>query len=150
MGPSPVPPRRPQSSRVPTGLPGIKTVVTLLLLLLLPSLALYRLSEGVDWRLLAGGVTLVSLSTWFLYRSDKRKAQAGAWRTPESTLHLAGLIGGWAAAFLAQRRFRHKIAKKRFQIFYWAIVFLHQFAALDYLRGWQLSLGVWRLIRHYH
>lgn len=142
-------PRKPPRPGLPAGNFSNAAAVALTLLLILPAIALRRLSETADWRLLAGALLLVSMVTWFFYRSDKRKAQAGTWRTPESTLHLAELAGGWPAAFLAQRRYRHKIAKTRFQVFYWAIVLLHQFAALDYLRGWQLSLGVLRVVRQF-
>ena len=116
-------------------------------LLILPAFALRQLSDTVDWRFLCGGFVVISLVTWQIYGNDKRKAQTGAWRTPEATLHLAELAGGWPAAFLAQRMFRHKIAKMRFQFFYWAIVFLHQFVAFDFLRGWQFSQGALRAFR---
>ena len=92
---------------------------------------------------------LVSLVTWFLYRCDKSKAQSCAWRTPESTLHLAELAGGWPAAFLAQRRYRHKIAKQSYQFIFWYIVFLHQFAALDCMLGWRFSRGAVEMLNRF-
>ena len=113
-----------------------------LLLLILPALALRRLCGTVDWWIVAGAVFCISVFTWRLYRGDKAKAQSDEWRTPESTLHLAELAGGWPAAFLAQRRFRHKITKKRYQFFFWCIVTVHEFAALDYLLGWRLLHGL--------
>lgn len=127
--------------RLPVGGFSNGAAVVWFLLLVLPALALRRLSESVDWRIIAGGVAAVSLLTWFLFRSDKTKAQAGEWRTPESTLHLAELAGGWPAAFLAQRRYRHKIAKQSYQFIFWCIVFLHQFVALDSLLDWRFSRG---------
>lgn len=36
-----------------------------------------------------------SVITFLAYASDKSKAQRGDWRTPESTLHMFALIGGW-------------------------------------------------------
>jgi uncharacterized membrane protein YsdA (DUF1294 family) len=59
------------------------------------------------------------------YEDDKRKAKAGAWRTPEATLHLLGFLGGWPGALIAQRAFRHKTRKADFQGVFWATVLLH-------------------------
>jgi uncharacterized membrane protein YsdA (DUF1294 family)/cold shock CspA family protein len=43
-------------------------------------------------------------------------------RTPESTLHLLSLLGGWPGAFLAQRKWRHKSRKLGFRRVYWLTV----------------------------
>jgi uncharacterized membrane protein YsdA (DUF1294 family) len=101
------------------------------LLILLPSYALSGLKDRIDWRFLVGVPTLVSLLTYFFYRSDKRRAEDGDWRVPESSLHLLELVGGWPGAFLAQRTLRHKTAKTSFQLIFWSIVILYQLAALD-------------------
>ena len=124
-------------------------MVVWFLLLILPALALRRLSESVDWRILAGGLLLMSFITWFLYRNDKNKAQGCVWRTPESTLHLVELAGGWPAAFLAQRRYPHKIVKPDYQFIFWSIVALHEFAAFDFLRGWRISRGAVELVQRF-
>jgi uncharacterized membrane protein YsdA (DUF1294 family) len=60
-----------------------------------------------------------SLIAFFLYFKDKRAANKGTWRTPENTLHLWSVLGGWVGAFWAQRLFRHKTKKQRFRIFWW-------------------------------
>lgn len=114
-------------------------LAVLLLLLATPAVALGRLEPGIDWRLLAGGVLAMSFFTWLSYWSDKRRAEAGEWRIPESTLHLGELLGGWPGAFLAQRQFRHKTAKVSYQIVFWLIVLLYEFVALDFLQGWKLT-----------
>jgi uncharacterized membrane protein YsdA (DUF1294 family) len=106
----------------------------ILLLVALPGYALSRFATRTDWRLLVGIPVAASLFTYFAYRSDKRRAEAGEWRVPESTLHLGELCGGWPGAFLAQRKYRHKTAKASFQITFWTIVLIHQFAAFDSLR----------------
>jgi uncharacterized membrane protein YsdA (DUF1294 family) len=159
-----VPSRRPEaaSGRKPAGRPprergrpgalpvgGLSNAaaVAWFLLLVLPALALRRLSETADWRMLAGGTLLISLITWRLLRNDKEKARNGSWRTPESTLHLAELAGGWPASFLAQRRYRHKIAKQSYQFTFWGIVALHEFVAFDCLSGWRYCRGLLEWLR---
>jgi uncharacterized membrane protein YsdA (DUF1294 family)/cold shock CspA family protein len=67
----------------------------------------------------------VSLFTMMLYYFDKRKAQRDAWRTPESTLHLFALFGGWPGAAIAQQLLRHKTQKKAFRHVFWLTVILN-------------------------
>ena len=67
----------------------------------------------------------VSLVTFFDYRADKRKAERKQWRTPEATLHLLELLGGWPGALVAQQVLRHKSRKTSFQIVFWSIVMAH-------------------------
>ena len=40
----------------------------------------------------------LSVVTFLAYWFDKSKAQRGAWRTQESTLHMFSLLGGWPGA----------------------------------------------------
>lgn len=89
---------------------------------------------------------VINLITWRCYAIDKRRAQAGAWRIPESTLHLLELAAGWPAALLAQRWLRHKCAKKSYQTTYWLIIALYQWAAWDSLHRWNYSLMAWARI----
>lgn len=72
----------------------------------------------------------------FLYWSDKHKARADSWRTPENVLHAVELAGGWPGALLAQQAFRHKTRKVSFQLVFWLIVLMHQVFWID-----QLFLG---------
>jgi cold shock CspA family protein len=44
-----------------------------------------------------------SLVAWLLYAFDKSAAMNRRWRTTEATLLLAGLMGGWPGAWIAQR-----------------------------------------------
>jgi uncharacterized membrane protein YsdA (DUF1294 family) len=124
---------------------GLASLFALVLLLALPGYALTRLAAWVDWRLLIAIPIGVSLFTVLAYRSDKRRAMAGVWRIPETTLHLAELAGGWPGAFLAQRQFRHKTAKTSYQVVFWGIVLLHQCLALDWVLGWKLLGNLGRL-----
>lgn len=59
---------------------------------------------------------IVSVLAFFLYWSDKHKARADSWRTPENVLHAVELAGGWPGALLAQQAFRHKTRKVSFQL----------------------------------
>ncbi len=79
---------------------------------------------------------LMSVVAFLLYWSDKRKARAEQWRTPESVLHALELAGGWPGALLAQQLFRHKTRKVSFQLLFWLIVLVHQVFWID-----QLFLG---------
>jgi uncharacterized membrane protein YsdA (DUF1294 family)/cold shock CspA family protein len=72
---------------------------------------------------LAYGV--VSLLALLVYALDKSAAVGGNWRTPESTLHLLSVAGGWPGALLAQQLLRHKTAKPEFVLVFWATVALN-------------------------
>lgn len=76
-------------------------------------------------RWVASLYALLSLMTFFAYWKDKAAAQAGRWRTPESTLHVLALMGGWPGAVLAQQWLRHKSSKAAFRAVFWATVVLN-------------------------
>ena len=57
-----------------------------------------------------------------LYRYDKRAAEQGTQRIPNSALHLASLLGGWPGALIARPLLRHKLNQKRFRCFFWASI----------------------------
>ncbi len=67
----------------------------------------------------------VSLVTVGFYAWDKNRARKSGGRTPEITLHLLELLGGWPGALLAQRILRHKNLKVSYQVTFWLIVLLH-------------------------
>ena len=68
---------------------------------------------------------VLSLLTFWMYWVDKRAAQTGQWRTPESTLQFLALAGGWPGAWLAQQVLRHKSSKAAFRAVYWLMVLAH-------------------------
>lgn len=71
----------------------------------------------------AGLVSLLaSLITFFAYADDKTRASRNTWRTPEATLHLLALCGGWPGALAAQHLLRHKNRKRAFQATFWGTV----------------------------
>ncbi|MCZ6837505.1 MAG: DUF1294 domain-containing protein [Planctomycetota bacterium] len=77
----------------------------------------------MQWILIA--YAAMSVVTILAYGLDKRKAKKNAWRTPEKTLHLLELLGGFPGALLGQVLFRHKTKKWSFLIVTWAIIALH-------------------------
>jgi uncharacterized membrane protein YsdA (DUF1294 family)/cold shock CspA family protein len=87
--------------------------------------------------MLAGLYFLASGISYFIYRSDKQAAAANDQRTPESQLHLAGLLGGWPGALIAQQEFRHKTIKQPFQTVFWITVALNLAGVV-----WLVSSGV--------
>src|SRR5690606_8604644 len=76
----------------------------------------------------------LSALAFIVYALDKSAAQENRWRTPESTLHLLALFGGWPGALAAQRLLRHKSVKASFQIVFWVTVAINC-AALAWLGG---------------
>ncbi|MEO6052997.1 MAG: DUF1294 domain-containing protein [Chthoniobacterales bacterium] len=125
----------------------IITAILLIGLLVAPSLACLRLAHSFDPRFVFGYVIAISCLTFWIYWHDKRRAQTGGWRTPESTLHLLELLGGWPAAFIAQRTFRHKISKTRYQVVFWIIVMLNEMIAIDFLCDWHFSKEAIKLLQ---
>ena len=71
---------------------------------------------------LVGGLVGVNALTALVYALDKSAARRGRRRTPERTLLLLGLLGGWPAALVAQQLLRHKTSKRSFQLAFWATV----------------------------
>ena len=69
------------------------------------------------------GLYLVaSAVSFWVYAHDKAAAKKDEWRTPENTLHVLSVLGGWPGAFVAQRWLRHKSKKVSFQIGFWVTV----------------------------
>jgi uncharacterized membrane protein YsdA (DUF1294 family)/cold shock CspA family protein len=68
---------------------------------------------------------LMSPLTFIVYAVDKSAAMKGAWRIPESTLHLLSVGGGWPGAMIAQQLLRHKTKKQSFRIIFWITVIVN-------------------------
>lgn len=94
------------------------TAASLIFLALLGVLA----AVGVLPVFVVVATVLMSLFAFALYRADKSAAIQGARRTPESTLQVASLLGGWPGALIAQRVYRHKTRKQPFQTVFWITV----------------------------
>ena len=141
---------RPNLGKRTGGGVSLKVLFAFALLLVIPSFALGRCSGWLDRRILAGAEVAISLLTFLAYRIDKRRAEGGRWRIPESVLHLAEFLGGWPGAFLAQRLFRHKTAKLSYQVSFWSIVLIHQLIAADFLSGWKFTGAVLHAFKSHH
>lgn len=96
-------------------------LVVMIFVLLFASVSMWW---GVQ-RWVASLYAVLSLITFFAYWKDKAAAQAGRWRTPESTLHSLALLGGWPGAIFAQQWLRHKSSKAQFQAIFWCTVMLN-------------------------
>jgi uncharacterized membrane protein YsdA (DUF1294 family)/cold shock CspA family protein len=72
-----------------------------------------------------GAYIILSVVAFALYRNDKSAAEWDEWRTPESTLHLISIIGGWPGALIAQNKLRHKSKKLSFRVVFWATVIIN-------------------------
>lgn len=87
--------------------------------------------SGFVWVLVA--YPCASLVSFLQYWRDKSSAQAGRWRTPENSLHVVELLGGWPGALVAQQCFRHKTRKLSFQLLVWLIIAAHLLVWIDWL-----------------
>lgn len=100
-------------------------VFSLILLGLFASLLLYlSLSHRIPLQFIYLYAAM-SVAAFFLYAKDKKAAEWGGWRTPEQTLHLVSLLGGWPGAGLAQSFLRHKSKKLSFRIIHWITVLIN-------------------------
>lgn len=61
-------------------------------------------------------LTLISLITFILYASDKRRAKRGKWRIPERVLLGFSLLGGGIGGALAMLLLRHKTKHTYFTV----------------------------------
>jgi uncharacterized membrane protein YsdA (DUF1294 family)/cold shock CspA family protein len=110
------------ASHVSTAGPGIGSLTFAVLFLTLVAGAAFvgRLPFAVIALYLVG-----SAVAFCAYALDKSAARTGRWRTPEDTLHIFGLAGGWPGALVAQKVLRHKSQKQSFQLVFWATVLLN-------------------------
>lgn len=82
------------------------------------------------WLILYGGESCLAVVATLV---DKRAARRNTARLSELGLHLVELLGGFPGAFLAQRLFRHKTAKRSYRFVFWLIVVQHGAAWVWYL-----------------
>ena len=63
-----------------------------------------------------GAAALVNLAGFVAFGIDKRRAERGSSRTPEATLVLFAVAGGWVGCWAGVKAFRHKSSKRSFQV----------------------------------
>ncbi|SDP77767.1 Uncharacterized membrane protein YsdA, DUF1294 family [Desulforhopalus singaporensis] len=90
---------------------------------------------------------LMSVVTFIMYAKDKSAAGLGRWRTPERTLHILSLLGGWPGAKIAQSFLRHKSKKISFRVTYWITVIMNC-GALYWLTTPQGSLYLHNILKN--
>ena len=76
----------------------------------------------------------INITTFIAYGVDKRAAIRKAWRVPEKDLHTLEFLGGWVGAFIGQKFFKHKTAKKSFQATYKLMIVLEFIAIYALLK----------------
>jgi uncharacterized membrane protein YsdA (DUF1294 family) len=76
----------------------------------------------MSWLVLYYGASII---TYGCYSLDKKAAENASRRTPELTLHLMSLVGGWPGALIAQVLLRHKTRKPSFLVGYWFTVIVN-------------------------
>ncbi|WP_182406208.1 cold shock and DUF1294 domain-containing protein [Psychrobacter sp. GP33] len=87
-------------------------------------LILLAIMDKLSW-LIVGWYIALGLVTYLMYAKDKAAAQSSEWRTPESTLHLLSVLGGWVGAMVAQTYLRHKSQKVDFRMTYYLTVLIN-------------------------
>ena len=107
--------RSPQSSPESLLIPVAIVGSLALMLILLAAL-------GVLPSAIVGMFGVFSAIAFVAYGLDKAAAERGARRTPETTLHMLALLGGWPGALVAQRVYHHKTRKASFQLIFWLTV----------------------------
>ena len=85
------------------------------------SLLLMAITPPMTWPVLAA-ILILSPVTFVIYGRDKIAAINHRWRTPEATLQLLALCGGWPGALIAQRHYRHKTSKLSFQVMFYLMI----------------------------
>ncbi|MFB5141556.1 cold shock and DUF1294 domain-containing protein [Vibrio diabolicus] len=98
------------------------TIMFSIVYLVLASTAVFILGGE---KLFIAAYILMSIVTYVMYAIDKNAAQNGKWRTPENTLHLLSLLGGWMGALYAQNQLRHKSKKQPFKSILWLTIFVN-------------------------
>lgn len=67
----------------------------------------------------------LSILTFFMYWKDKTAARKDHQRTPENTLHILAVCGGWPGALIGQQTLRHKTQKVSFRWVLWLTVLIN-------------------------
>lgn len=126
-----------RTSRARTG--GVRRALTIVVPFLALVGGLVTLEKLPVWVFAAYG--LASAAAVLTYAADKAAAGQRRQRTPESTLHLIALVGGWPGALVAQPAFRHKTIKQPFRTIFWITVVANCTALAWMVLGMPLTLA---------
>lgn len=77
---------------------------------------------------------ITNLTSFALFFSDKQKAKKDKWRIKESTLHIAGFMGGIIGSIAAMILFHHKTKKPMFVAITIIALLFNIFVAYEYLK----------------
>jgi uncharacterized membrane protein YsdA (DUF1294 family) len=95
----------------------------------------------LTWPLGPSGLCLAyvvaSTVSYVQYALDKRAARLDRRRTPERHLHLVDLMCGWPGGWIAQRQYRHKLAKAAFRRMYWMTVLANLAVVVSWIAWWR-------------
>lgn len=81
--------------------------------------------RGVYSKELPIALAVLSLISFLFYAHDKQRALKKQFRISEARLHLLDFLGGWPGGLLAQKCFRHKVSKTKFQVVFTFTVVLN-------------------------
>jgi uncharacterized membrane protein YsdA (DUF1294 family) len=82
------------------------------------------LALGLRWDPLFSWLLAISLVTFLTYGYDKSIAGSGKTRVPENILLALAFLGGTIGAILGMVIFRHKTAKRSFQLKFGLVILL--------------------------
>lgn len=77
---------------------------------------------------------ITNVTSFALFFSDKQKAKKDKWRIKESTLHIAGFMGGIIGSIAAMILFHHKTKKPMFVVITIIALLFNIFVAYEYLK----------------
>lgn len=77
---------------------------------------------------------VTNVTSFVLFFSDKQKAKKDKWRIKESTLHIAGFMGGIIGSIAAMILFHHKTKKPMFVAITIIALLFNIFVAYEYLK----------------
>lgn len=87
------------------------------------------------WRRLYYGILLINIIGFLTMWYDKRMAQAGRYRIPESRIFLIAIAGGAIGVLLGMEIFRHKTRHLKFKVFIPLILLLQIVLSWFYLNN---------------
>lgn len=97
------------------------------------ALLTYLLDKAWDIPAIIWWFSVVNIFEFTMFGRDKWCAKNGWRRTPESTFHLMGALGGFPGIFAGRKFFKHKTVKKQFYIPMWILFAIQLLIALAYI-----------------